>query len=541
MSAVKKFVLAATIGIVVVSCNVGDLDFDNIEVEPISGVFAVPLGDIQYTMRELVDELDDDDLDLQENDTSLLSLFYSETISYNAEDEFVEIGDITGDGTLDLSPAAGTNGPATATLNQQFIKAYDPQDGEELDSIFYETGDLSLTVNSGLAAGVQLTYTITFLNTRRIGNPETPVSFTGTITGAGTNNHNQNLGTPAHVTRLTDPSGSNDFTIDFDASIDIPAAGTLAGNEDISFDFTYGNQTFSLIYGKLGQDTVQVGDQTIDIDFFKDSGDDGIFFGNPIMRFIFTNTFGIPVGLNLEDVYGDKGNGTNRTFIDGRINERPLEEIAGAETPGDVAETTIEVDKTNSNIVTILSKSPTRLVFDVKGVSNANDATQSNFVRPGDAIEGVIEMEIPLEIRLEDYQQEVDIDLGDGLDTEDVDSAFLRVVTINTLPFSGTLSLEIQDQDSVKIWPVDEEIEELVFKAPFINVNGFVTDPNGTATDIPLGPEGVEALRVGSRLVFNISLNTPTSQTSRDIFVKVLADYMLDIKVGVGGLVNIDI
>ncbi|MEP5105802.1 MAG: hypothetical protein ABJQ84_14325 [Ekhidna sp.] len=532
----KKFVLIIISASVMVACNVGDLDFDNVEMQPITGVFSFPLGETTYIMRDLVTKQTGDSLNLQEDSTSLLTLFYFDTISYNTSNDFIQIDNIVQNGTV-TAPASPAGTARTETIFTSFDLAYDPQSNEQLDSVFYETGDLSIETISALSGTLNYSYTIA--NTTNI-TTNNPVVLSGTINGPGTDTQTQSL--INHKTKLT--GGSNTFSVILDASIDLAATDNLIGNEQIMFTITYGNQTFNLIYGKFGQDTIQVGNQSIDIDFFSQAAREGITFGNPSMTFDFGNSFGVPVQLDFSGLSGDDGNGGNQVLLSGDIVRNPPT-IVGSDVnspapnvPGETAQTTVEINPTNSNLRNLLASSPSRLVFDVQGVSNANDANQLNYLQPTSQISANIIMEIPMEIQLENLTESGTYGLGDGLDLDNVDSAFIRVVTINELPFSAVVDLEIQDADSMTLYTI---ADNQVMVAPFINVNGEVTDPNGVTADIPLNKEGVDALAVGSHILITLSLNTPESQTSRDIYVKVLADYTLTVKVGVGGKFNLDL
>ncbi|MEM8939621.1 MAG: hypothetical protein AAGC64_09785 [Bacteroidota bacterium] len=526
---VKKYILQIILCCAFIACNTSELEFDDLNVPPITGVFDVPLGDITYTMSELLDEINPSDLNLLEDSSNFLTLFYIDSLNYSAGDDFVEIDDISGRNTLSSIPVEV--GPITVSLAEQFTQSYNPNSGEQLDSVYHDRGELSLTVSSDVNA--TLNYTVTFNNTIRTAN-RTPMTFVGSLPGAGLETQSQPL--QNHVTRLNNTSGSNEFTVSFEIEIVLAENQSLDGTEDISIDFTYGNQTFNLIYGKFGQDSVSLGRQSINIDLFDDFGD-GIFFGNPIFRFKFGNEFGIPVAVDFSGVSGDDGNGNNQVFLSGNIVD-VLPEIGAAANPGETEETTIEINKSNSNIVQLLSNSPSRLVFDIVGISNFYDNDQSNFVQPDNEISTLIEVEVPMEVRLEDFEVTFGYGLEDGLDTEDFDSAFLRVVTFNELPFSGSLTMEIQDATETSLFTIPEA---LVFDVPFIDVNGFVTDPSGSFADIPLSPEAIEALTVGSRIEMIVTLNTPVSLTSREIFVKILTTYKLEIKLGIGARVNIEI
>lgn len=552
MSAVKKFVYVVLSAFLIAACNSEELEFDNLEVTPIKGPFVFPLGNSTYVMRDLLGKQTGDSLSFQEDSTSLITLLYYDTITYNAQDEFVQIGDINQSGSA-TAPASAAGSARTVPFNQTFTLEYNPQNGEELDSIFYATGDLTMVTTSTLPGTLNYTYTIN--NTTNI-NSGNPVTMSGTIVNGGNDTQTQTL--VNHKTTLT--SNDNTFTVDLNATVDLAATATLLGTEEVSFVLTYGNQTFNLIYGKFGQDTVQVGNQSIDLDFFSQSNREGITFGNPSISFDFRNSFGLPVGVDFAGVSGVDGNGANTISLTGNIvNNRPT--IAGSDvnspgpnTPGETAQSIIEINNTNSNIVGILASSPSSLLFNIAGISNPTSQTALNYIQPTSQIQAFVTMEIPFEIQLENLKETGSFGLGDGLDLSDVDSAFIRIVTENQLPFNGTISLDVQDADSVSLFPItdttnpeydEEQVARFtnlsVIKAPLINIEGIVTDPSGFTQNIKLTEKEVELLGEASHVIITMILNTPVSQTSREIYVKILADYTLEVKVGVGGRFNLDL
>lgn len=549
----KKFVFIVISASLIASCNVGELEFDNLEVSPIQGVFSFPLGEATYVMRDLVANQTGDSLSFQEDTTGLYTLLYYDTITYSAPDDLVRIDDINYSGSISTIPIAV--GPTNVNLIESFQTTYDPQKSEELDSIFYETGDLTITTTSTIAG--DLNYTFTIANTTNV-NTGTPVSITGNISGGGTDMQTRSL--IGHKTVLTEPDGSNTFSIDLNAVVTLNAAQSLSGTETLSFDLTYGNQTFGLVYGKFGRDTIQVGSQTIEVDFFSQTQREGITFGNPSISFDFRNTFGVPIGVDFASVVGDDGSGGNQVFLTGDIiRNDPVIEGSGLNTPtpttpGETAQTIVEINRDNSNLVNLLSQSPQRMVFDVAGISNPESLTEANYLQPTSSISAFITMAVPMEVQFENFSETGSFGLGDGLDLSNVDSAFIRLVTNNELPFNGTINLEVQDADSVNLFPItdtndpsfdQEQLDRFtnipVIKAPLINVNGEVTDPSGATEDISLTQAEVDLMQNASHVIITMVLNTPATQTSREIYVKILADYTLSLKVGVGGKFNLDL
>lgn len=527
---VKKFVFIAISVILFASCNSNELDFDNIRVQPITGTYSFPLGEVSYTMRELILNQTDGELEFQVDEDSLITLVYQDDFSYSSNTDFLQIEDVFQGESIDLSGAAAIAGPNNFTLSQSFTLDFPATDGEDIiDSVFYDTGDVTVNLTTDINATVDYTFT---LNNFITVTTEAPLVITGSISGGGTSTETRPL-----TNRKSKLSGGT-FITDFTSTVTLAAGETFAGTESLSFDITFANQSFSVAFGKFGQDTVQVDNQTLDIEFFSEMGEEGLFFGNPQFRFFIDHTFGIPLGLDFSTLYGDDGQGGQQTFLSGAITETlPVLKIGDVNNPGSLVQDTVEINSGNSSIVNLLATSPSRLGFDITAISNPYDQTAINFVSQTNEMNGTIEVEIPMEVKLVDLAQSGALSLGGGLDISNVDSAFIRILTVNGLPFSATLDLEVQDADSNALYTV---ADNMVLNAPFIDINGFVTDPNGISADIPLSAQGIEALGIGSHLMLTITLNTPGSLNSRDIFVKILADYAIEIMVGVGGTVNID-
>ncbi len=547
---VKKFVFIAFSVILFAGCNSNELEFDNIDLPTVNGAFDFPLGTATYTIRELILDQEDSTLDFQVDEDSLITLLYYDSMSYESNTDFIQIDDISNGGSIDLSGVAATAGPAVIPLSQSFTFDFNPDDPTDvIDSAFYSGGEVTVNVTTDVQ-GV-LDYTFTLNNFVTVTN-EVPlvVSSTNPVRG---------LAIPQHKVLLS--GTGNMFTVDFAGNINLGAGQEFFGTESITFDITFANQTFSVIYGKFGMDTVQVGSETLNIEFFREMGEEGIFFGNPEMRFFFENSFGIPIGVDFSGLFGDDGEGGTQTFLTGDVVENlPVIASGDINNPGVIVRDTIVLSNGNSSIVDLLATSPARLGFDVSAISNPEDPNRINFITDQNEINATIEIEIPLEVRLEDLEQSVNLSLNDGFNTDfvgdegsEVDSAQLRVVTVNEMPFSATLQIQIRDSTlttppsdslihtmpAVNVPPVD------VLASPFINVNGEVTDPNGNFANIPLDSTGIALFSTPptkqTYIQMRVTLNTPGSLNSRDIFVKILADYRLEVSLGIRAFLDVDL
>lgn len=534
---VKKFVFIAFSVILFAGCNSNELEFDNIEVPTFTGTFNFPLGTATYTIRDLILNQEDSLLDFQVDEDSLITLIYVDSIGYESDTDFIQIQDISHNGSISLTGAGGpVPGPGSVPLAETFTFNFDPTDNADvLDSLFYATGDVTVNVTSDIDGTIDYAFSLNnFVTTVN----ELPLVVSGTLIGAGTSTTSTSVRSlESHKAVLS--GTDNMFTTDFTGTISVGAGQTFAGTESLTFDITFADQTFSIIYGKFGQDTVQVGSETLDIEFFREMGEEGIIFGNPTMRFFFENSFGIPIGIDFSGLFGDDGLGGAQTFLEGNIVDNiPVVASGDINNPGTAVRDTITINSGNSSIVDLLATSPGRLGFNVSAISNPESANTINFITDMNQITSKIEIEIPMELKLEDLEQSINISLGDGFDTSDLDSAELRITTINEFPFSGALAIDIQDSDSVSLFMVTDNF---VLEAPFINIDGLVTDANGRTEDILLSPAGVQALETGSHIVMTVTLNTPGSLNSRDIFVKVLSNYRLEVSLGLKGTLKVDL
>ncbi|MFY0601928.1 MAG: hypothetical protein JXR03_19795 [Cyclobacteriaceae bacterium] len=523
-------------------CNFNDLDVNNLEGPTITSNSAIPIGHVTYTMRELLDEVKDNNLELSEDSTSFISFTYRDTVAFTSTG--TEIFDIGGvevpidSFRVDAYAAVGMD-VQTPIVSETFEINYNPANSELVDTIEYSQGELSFAIlTNNLDPGVTIDYTATVLDTRNKATNQ-PIVFTDEAPeGQSLENHQTVL--VRRQENGVDVSGTNVFSFAFEYSLNIPA-NTEITMTYVYFQLSYSDDTdFSVIRGKFGQDTVQFQSDVLNTSFFEDFGDAGFRLGNPQINFDFETNLGLPIGLLFDGIFAVEGvsPNTDTTFLTGDITRTPPVPnfpIVAGETAED---NSISINNTNSSIVAFLASTPNQIGFDLSAVSNPFDETRSNFLVPNSFMNANIEVLLPLEIQLDDVTRDIDFSLGGGLGFSDADSLALRLVTTNEIPFSVLLDLEVYDENDSLTFVA---AENLAIETPFLNLDGSLKQPRKHIQNIPVNKEGIIALNEGKRLNLRVTLNTPESQTSNDIFVKVLADYVLDIQISVAGTLNVDL
>jgi len=523
----------ALLGVILllIGCNIQDLDFTNIEVENLQSEIAVPFGTASYTMRELIEDISDAELELVEDPvTAELMLIYRDTASYTFTSDIFDVPNNSENSILSQNDAVG---PLSFSQSIPFTQPYVSQDGEIIDSVFHET-NASVNIQLTTTTPFDINYTLELSNTTNV-NTDAPMTFVGTIS-AGTSSPTPQFLTD-HKTVLTEIGGENvaDFVLNITANL---AGGESFNSDQISVNIEFLDQDFIVAFGKLGQDTVAISEETIDIAFFDDIGVDGLEFGSPEITFDFRSSFGIPIGVGFGGLYGEESDGT-RTYLGGSVvSAPPVIASASLENPvtGAPVQSIISLNSSNSTLRDLLATSPSTLGFDIQGFTNPYDQSILNFVTDTSSIRSYIEMTMPMEVRLTDVTHNLDFDLGGGVDFSQADSLSLRVITVNELPFSATMDMYIVTAAEDTLYTV---LENQALDIPFLNFDRTVREPKTSIEDIPFGKTGIDALNNGDKIRIVIRMNSPESQTAEDIFVKLLATAKLEISLAARGIIDV--
>lgn len=511
------------------ACNFSSLEFDNLKKPVLTSDAALPIGHASYSIRELIEDVGDSLVDIQEDSiTSVLTLYYFDTVEFINNTKLVEINDISYSASILLPNTPPLGSQQVISVDTVLSFSYPAKNKEILESVYYKSGNLHLDILSSL--GSDILYGIGMDNTRDVVS-DNPAFFSGRLSGGANRSNNYDL--VGHKTSLITQGDSNIFHVTVSISVFIPAGDSLTTDDHIDLNIAFEDQLFDLIYGKVGQDTLQFESQNMKIDFFSAMGASGLKFKSPEFELSFDNSFGIPIGVFLGDVYGldSTDNIATKTYLSGNVTNTP-QVIAPATTPSESASSSITLNSTNSSIQDLLATTPKNIVFDLMGITNPVDTTVSNFYMDTSKIRTALKMVLPLELSMRNVSRELSFSLGSGLNFDGAETLTARIVSSNGLPFSIRMGLDIRDESGNVLHMVPNQI---VMEIPFIDTDGFVVQPRKYITDMALGADGVNALQVGSELVVTLYVNTPGNNSTRDNFVKILADYQVDVQVSLAG------
>ena len=512
------------------SCNISDLEFENIKNPTYSPSIAVKLGSASYTIKELVDDIEDEQLEINEGSDFSLSFIYRDTTEFDVSDDFIKIPTIENS----LGFAGGNTLPATPIevvlpVSEILTFDYDAADGELIDSVFYSGGNLDFEIRSDFGGVFNFTWTI--INMKEIA---TDQDLSDQISGSSVANFNRPL--LGLKSLISNSSGKNEFQLKIDGTITIPKGTAVVPSQQLTIAVKFTNPSFSSIFGNFGTKTVDIANQTIDMAGFEEFGESGLELNDPRITLEIDNSYGITMGTSLAGMVAINNDGTELALTGDIITDGVNINGASHLNVGGFVTSVIEINKTNSNINELLNSTPTSMIFPVTATLNpASSTLETNFLQDNSKIIQRTIVEIPLDVKMDGFSREFDFDISD-IEIEDATSLSIRIITKNEIPFTGTVDLQFLDLAGNILHTIDDE---KLFVAPAVDANGRTIAPLENIEDIVLDQAGIDALIASDKV--NVILRIDSFDAANGTFVKIFSDYKLEFELSLTGSISIDL
>jgi len=521
----KSYFLLILIALGLNSCNLDyfqDAEFGDFVWD---GSLAIPLGELDYTVTELFEELDDGTAVIGPGEDGVVTIVYEEEIDAQSASDFLEIQDqtfneeIRSNQTIDNSPI-----DITLSINETFEFSFTSQGDERIDSLYFRQGNFNLFVNSNIAHPSNFTLTVRSL----IENNAVLVvqGSTGPFGTFQTEQSMADLTGLLHQNANGDPS-PNTFVIEVDYEVQIPAGGSIAPSDNVAFEFQLRNAEYSDLFGYVGQQSLEFTAEDIEFGFFDIFSGGDLGFADPKVDFVFANGFGFPLGIDYSNVSATAKSGATINLSgsitdDFQVVNAPL--IDGAE---DVVETTHRLDNSNSNISEIFSSQPSAFRIEVASMPNPNNGpAQYNFINELQEIAANVVIEIPLDISMDDLVANEGFDFKNAEDLDQAKRALMRVNATNEMPMGGILEIQFLDENGDIIYTIDERP---VFEAAEVGPDGRTIGAAETVSEVLLEDADLRQIEGAARV--NIRARLSSTDVEQGASVKLFEDYVLNLKV----------
>jgi len=404
----------------------------------------------------------------------------------------------------------------------------DPDPGIEITLVEIETADLNYTLNSGFGEGVIFDF---ILPSAMDGNDT--AAYQIPLTGNGNASSNVSLaGIEADLS--TDPAQPYNL-LPFIVNISVSSSGNqilFDLTDSFTADYQIQNVVFRYLEGYFGQQTLTVDQDSIriELDEFYERISGDLIFTNPMVRFPYMNSLGIPANLDVIAI-GENISGETQDLNASAQSISPMENRDGPAADGAVI-----FDRTNSDIVEMIQIRPNLIVFSGEVLINpgGNTGSRDNFVLGDSKITGGVELELPWNVQAENLtlRDTVENPLFESSDNDftlsDLEFFRLYFYCANGFPLDAEVTLipydRMTDTESDAII-----IPELISAAP-VDADGKVTGPNETTITINLTNQNLIDLEQSEDLIIRFRFNT-TDNGSREVVI--YTDYAIDFRLSV--------
>ncbi|WP_299251440.1 hypothetical protein [uncultured Cytophaga sp.] len=473
-----KIILFIFFGTLFFSCY--KKDFDKIKLANAHPEYLLPLVNADLSLKDIVDP-NKKQLNITEAADGFYTFIYYQDLFEQFIVDLLKVDDVNITESISLSTGEVASLPGAGTISHDFsnTSTLNTTNGEKLKTIKIKSGNIPLILNSTFKHDIQIE--ITFPYIKKNGNvlvQTVTMLYQGSV--------------PLQSTTAIDLSG---YTVDCSENNTQVNSLSYTGKLRVTYksgnavstaqkiDLTTGLNSimYSYVDGYIGKYDLVVPEDSVGIDIFDNAYLGSIFFTDPKVRTIITNSIGAPAIVNINKLTTQsKISGT--TDITGSIinTDIPIMYPSLAEV-GQSKSTTIQLDKTNSNVQTVFNPAPNKVIYQLSGSINPDGETD-NFVTDKSSIKLRGEVEIPMEGKITKF---VLLDTVKGISFPDM-ALGSKTVTIVSGGFNISLSNGFPMNTNIQMYFLNDQniVVDSLFKTPHfipsgsIDAAGKVTSPS---------------------------------------------------------------
>lgn len=523
----KKYISIFIIGTSLLTGCISGFETNKIAQLTFNPRIALPLVNSTFGFKEFLENSDSLSI-IEIDDSGLITLVYDSgpLFSQDAGSQIVIPATSTresfGFTTPELLPL-----PIDLTISKKetFSFTIETPEGDEIDSIFLESGIMKLDLASNFPASGEAIFR--FLSLSRNGVVQ-EAKFEWQYNGQ---------------------QPSFDFTdiIDLsDLKVDLTENGTSVNKFIFEVEITlffegevvFDNQSFDLslelldfefksIFGKIAERPISALADTIKLSFFNNLGEGSFQLDRPEINLTIGNGFGIPVEMRLNSLIGS--NDTQEISLTGLITDPQVIGFPTLNQLGDTIFTTLSINSDNSNLGDVLSILPDKIIYGFQGTLNPQGLTNENFALKESELNMSLEIRVPLIGSASNLKATKEYPFDGATDASGIVFVLFQIFTDNGFPFSLDLQIFFLGPDGNVIETLIEEIDHRIIEAANVDADGNVTASSQKTVQIQLNADKINRIQDATALRIEAIINTTSNGAGS---VKILDNYEIKIKIG---------
>ena len=405
--------------------------------------------------------------------------------------------------------------------------------GAKLTYIEAEEGSLNVYISSSVQEGLTLTYTLEGAYDK-MGRPLRVSSFVPPAPSSSI---------PSTIVKSFNLSGYsidltgknhntfNTYTQTINARVDSSGIErTITSSDSLRISYSIENIKPRLIKGYAGRDTLDVGPEISDFDFFKNIIGGNIDLEDVKLSVNLENGIGVEGDVVIQDFTARKNTSTVSLVAPSVVNNR-IRVAKANEFPFRPANTNIALSNANSNIKNLFELLPNQLQYAMKVYvnPNGNDGTYQDFVNSNSKLNVNLNMELPLSLMANNLtlRDTLDFNIGNSIrDLEAIKGGAINLIATNGYPLEAQIDLIVYDQYGTAI---DTLLKNYTVKAADLNTTCRVDIPKKSYDKIIISESRMNELAQAYNAVVVARFNTKSNQSSCNSHLKIYSDYRLKI------------
>lgn len=512
--------IAAAFALSITSCK--KLEIDKIAKGAWSPALAVPVGNAHFNVYDVLSKSDTTDLVVIDN-TGALKLVYRNQQELISGEDFVNLPDqgvAYNRSAMDygISPVASFS--STIVIQVDEVIDFGAGGTYQLTSVDFKQGKLAIGVSTTLRHTVKFDLQFPDVLINGVGaNASILLNNPNAISQSGSDT----IDLSNAIMDLTNgPNGFNEIRVT--GTVTITGSGNpITSAESIDIGVDLNNMGFDLINGDFGQTNIFSLSDTIAIKLFNNISNGFIQFSDPSADFKMTNSFGIPIRVNFNEV---------KTKEDESGQEYPLTgfppsfTIPSAPSPGSSASNNLLLNAQNTqNLGSIISPTPKKMIYDIDGDINPQGPA-NNFIKDDSKLSMEATLTLPLEGYATGFLVRDTIPFSLEL-PEQIDYAIFRLISNNGFPVEVTTKLYLADSSYAVIGEVLDNSITVIGAAP-VDATGRVIQRTKKITDIKISQENADNLKRTKYLIIEAGAKTFNGELNQ--VVKIYDDYQIDVQ-----------
>jgi len=514
-----------------------EFEFNKLSTDlEINSGLLMPLAFGSLSFDNIISELDNTGL-ISEYADGLLYLTYADSlISFVANDilnipeqNFFQFFIQTDFGFL----PGWTTVTVDSTQNFPFTFAND----EELDSMIVKTGNLIFEISSDFQHTGQIT--MSFPNITRNGSTLEKIVDIDDASG----NFSANISEPidGYTIHLNDSVGSDSLFLPVDFSVTINKTGgnpDPAPTDSINIVAKISALEFETIFGYIGDYELISETGELQIGFFDNPMEGNIEFEDPIINLNIENSYGVPAAITLKEFkgYNNAGDSTDLDFgaDDSLVFNYAYPRISDYNNSDIVKDTTVSIDRDNSNLPEFLATMPSSLKYNMSAVSNPDGNISYNFVSDESEINVGFEFILPLYFKADHYALTDTMEFDLFQDADMIEKITLMLEVTNGLPIDIDFQIIFMDSLYNTVDSLFEGTFQPVIPSASLNDDDSVKDPGIKTSLIEFTGEDIIGKLADVRHgLLRAGLKTPNDEGGDLIPVKFYSNYSVDFNLSV--------